>query len=203
MGKFIYLFYILVSFFYIKESGIVFAQQKQSNFYFTSYMVKRISKLCPKKLNNASKKSKKMETYCKVNTIKNTKKDISIFESFAKDINKYYRQIRKLVFMGTVFFLIWIFTYASYKSEMKWDKLIMLIIGFIILIFIEVAIGIFTKKIVLEDVIVDGIYTDCRNPNIENTFYRCNKSEGRKYDSRYLLRISETKKTPVEYKGLF
>ena len=176
-----------------------------NTFRFTEDMENRIEKLCPKRLSRAPSRRSVLEAYCPISNVRSIEADLGPFEKFVKALEKLFKQIRPLLYTGAVFMIMWILVQAAYGGDMQWNKVIMLVAGVVILSIAEVLINIATKRVVLEDVIGEGVYVDCRNISERNVFYKC-ASDARGsalYDSRYFLKISGTPRNAGRYKGLF
>ena len=174
-------------------------------FRFTEDMVKRINKSCPVMLKNASKKSESLEAFCSVKDLHFGEADLGPWKKFVQRGEKIFKQFRRLIYIGAVFMLLWIFVKAAYEGDMKWMHIAMLIIGVIILAFAEVLLDLATNRVSLEDVVNNGVYVDCRDKKTEDAYYKCSTNDdgAALYDARYFLQVSGEMKSNNKYNGLY
>lgn len=176
-------------------------------FRFTEDMVKRVKNNCPDVMKNAPKKSENLEAFCSVKDLHFGEADLGPWKKFVQRAEKLFLQFRRLIYIGAVFMLLWIFVKASYEGEMKWMHISMLIIGVIILAFAELLLDLATNRVTLEDVMNNGVYVDCRDKNTKDAYYKCSTDDdgAALYDSRYFLQVSgkmNNKKSKL-YNGLY
>lgn len=176
-------------------------------FRFTEDMVTRIQKQCPSVMSKAPKLPENLESFCSVKDVQFGESDLGPWANFVSRAEKLFLQFRRLIYIGAVFMILWIFVKASYEGDMKWMQVAMLIIGVVLISGAEVLIAFATNRVSLEDVVSNGVYVDCRDKNTKNAYFKCgvDDSAATLYDSRYFLQVSgkvNSKSTKI-YKGLY
>ena len=181
--------------------------KSSQSFRFTEDMVNRIKKSCPDVLKNADKKSENLEAFCSVKDLNFEGADLGPWQKIVARGERLFLQFRRLIYIGAVFMLLWIFVKASYEGEMKWMHIAMLVMGVIILAFAEVLLAFATNRVSLDDVINDGVYVDCRDKKTGDAYFVCSTSDSGAalYDSRYFLQVSGEMKSrsSKKYGGLY
>ncbi len=211
------LFLVLVLFICGVSGSSVFAKRRTSyrkssdnavhGFRFTDDMVKKIKNSCPIVLKNAPKKSENLEAFCSVKNLNFGEADLGPWKKFVQRAEKLFIQFRRLIYVGAVFMVLWIFVKAAYEGDMKWMHIAMLVMGVIILAFAEVLLDLATNRVSLEDVVDNGVYVDCRDKKTDDAYYKCTTGDDGAilFDSRYFLQVSgqtKSRKSKV-YNGLY
>ena len=186
--------------------------RSSQRFQFTDDMLSKVNRSCPKTLQRAKKKSEELIPFCSIRDLEFGEADLGPWRKAVSAFERLFYQFRRLIYIGAVFMVLWIFVQAAYNGDMKWMHIAMLLIGVVLLSLTEVLLAMAENKITVEDVIDQGIYVDCRSAptsnnlsNRSDAYYKCNIDDNGAalYDSRYFLQISGKISNTSAYKGLF
>jgi hypothetical protein len=164
----------------------------------------RIRLGCADKMKNArAQRNTELEWLCKLSSIRQEEADLGPWKKLVYALVKIFNQLRRLIYVGAVFMLLWIFVKGMYEGEAKWMQLGMLIIGVTMVSFAEVFVDIATNKTNLDDIKNGDIFVDCRAPD-EGLYICAPDIEGSEdHDMRYVFQVSKGADTNSAYRGLY
>ena len=144
-----------------------------------------------------------LEWFCRLSELRNVEADLGPWKKLVEALVRIFEQLRRLIYVGAVFMLLWIFVKGMYEGEAKWMHLGMLIIGVTMVAFAEVFIGIATNRINFDDIKNGDIYVDCRTP--DEGLYICapGSPDSQDHDERFIFQVSQGSGTRVRQRGLY
>jgi hypothetical protein len=148
-------------------------------------------------------KNTRLEWMCKLSSVRQEEADLGPWKKFVDALVKIFNQLKRLIYIGAVFMILWIFVKGMYEGEAKWMHLGMLIIGVTMLAFAETFVDIATNKINLDDIKNGDIYVDCRQPD-EGLFVCAPDVDGSEdHDMKYIFQVKRGAETNSGYRGLY
>ena len=178
-------------------------QPGKGRFTFSADAKDRIRQGCANVMRTAgAKRNTRLESMCKLSLIRQEEADLGPWKKFIFALVKIFNQLKRLIYVGAVFMLLWIFVKGMYEGEAQWMKLGMLIIGCTMVAFAETFVDLATNRTSLDDVKNGDIYVDCRSP--DDGLYICASDvEGAEdHDMRYVYQVKRGGET-TSSRGLY
>jgi hypothetical protein len=147
-------------------------------------------------------KDSKLEWMCRLSSVRHEEADLGPWKKFVTALVKIFNQLRRLIYVGAVFMLLWIFVKGMYEGEAKWMHLGMLVVGCTMVAFAETFVDLAINRISLDDVKNGDIYVDCRSPD-EGLYVCAADVEGAEdHDMRYIYQVKSGGET-TSGRGLY